>query len=325
MKGRAEQIDKFLTLFRRVKEGCGDQPSRIDWLAVNKPQFEDLCSELYYSAYGLKLAERRHRALYIQNVAADFRTAWRDYEERYADTVDPIRRIKIDIPLSIESKSDGSLQTSDDKLNDRWEWEDEEGERVSKGLRSALEEQRYLLDDRRFPNDSRTTDDWEMHDGLEGWNELVVAGVDVRGIYRRRMLCPVVLLPSEAGSVAYGKGHYRLLLQNTQESFVLGVFPACVALLRANLEAILKGAYGATGRSLEEKISDVRTKLSDPEKVGQLWRIKNLADDVLHGNKGAKGAYLSDQQQLEIELLKAMGTIRALVEALPVEAIADGA
>ncbi|MBZ0123712.1 MAG: hypothetical protein K8F31_07475 [Roseovarius sp.] len=313
MKERSPEVHEFLTLFRSVKEQCGDEPARIEWLIENKDRFRALCNKLHYSASLLKSHERRRRELYIENVAVDFREAWRDFEERFEDSVNPLARlldVDLGLPDSHPTTEENSIPKS--KIEDYWDLLDDEAAAFAVGFSDALSEQEDRLENRRELDGSASTEDFLMQEGLDGWRELEKAGVDIRGIFRRRKLCPVFLLPPETNDINYADGSYRKLLTATQNAFVYGVFPACSALLRTNLEAILQDIYGAKGDGLKNKIISVKEVLSD-ELFRRVLLIKTTADDILHGNKAAKSNYTNDPQ-LEIRLLQGMETVRELLE-----------
>ena len=305
MKNRAPEIDEFMTLFKSVKEQCRDSPSRIDFLVENGPRFEDLTKALHWCAYTLRLAERRDRELFIENVAPDFRAAWRDFEGRYVDLVDPIRHIKG--PIIIDVDTGFSVDATKPRRKSRqeiWEEKDQVAERFAEGLSDLINSQVYRLDNRTGKGGSRTEADWQQVEGLEGLSDLVRGGLDLRGIHRRRALCPIFLLPIELRD-SLNERSYPQLLQSTQEAFVLGAFQGAIALLRANKDQILK--------RIPKKYRSVAS-YPDARVVATLERLKKLADDLLHGNIDAKIAYPENTMEFEIELIEFLGAVRALVE-----------
>lgn len=307
-KDSSEVVD-FMLRFQQLRSVINDDPSGLVKRASADEALKLLCNELGSAATILSLAEKRQRKLFASPVDPKFIEAWRDYNARFASQIGDIFWSELGL---IDSETFIEKQWT---LNDRWEMADDDAAEDAAALESALS---FALD--------QATDDYRdlgegfrerIEDADSSWNRLKdEVGFDLRGVFRRRELVPFVLIPRHVAQ-HHGDGEKLSLLSHLQQAhdaFVLGVHFAALALMRSVLEATLKVHYRARGKDLKERIENCQGL---PRGVSEmaLHRIRTLANDVLHFEKGR----VDLPSNLEMELLKLLNALRALIEGAPAQ------
>jgi hypothetical protein len=146
------------------------------------------------------------------------------------------------------------------------------------------------------------------------WQDLTQkCGLDVEGVFLRRLLIPFALIPRHIPEHC-GKQKLSLFthLQQAHDAFVFGAPFAALALMRSIAEKVLDEHYHATGQGLKALLKDARI----PDHLrARLSRLKDLADSVLHFNPDRAQMPLDLQREI-VSLLLAL---RVLIEDAPSE------
>ena len=314
------EVVSFTEHFRRLKTCVDDHPENLIEDAIRDESIVDLCNALWWDAFMLRNAERRHPELFTAPVDPAFIRHWRDYETRYDDLVSWISAtvflgsLASDEPFDLATELRGS-RTRPMKPEQIWESADH-----AAAEKVALIEAACSFASDQIGQDDRWDDDQEdwIHDienGLELWKLLPAqVGLDVRGVFRRRELVPFVMIPRKIAN-ANGK-RLRLLnnLREAQSAFVYGLDSASLALMRATLEATLtSGHFKIFGNDLEEKITALRNRLPLGVSVNALHKLRTDANAVLHQGGDVEER---DRKTHEIELMASLKALRALIEAI---------
>jgi hypothetical protein len=146
------------------------------------------------------------------------------------------------------------------------------------------------------------------------------AGLDLRGVFRRRALVPFVLFPRHVAS-HHSQSEMLSIYQNLRqahEAFVFGARFAALALMRSIMEVVLRDHYGANGKDLSERVSNSRKLLPKTANVAALHRMRKLANAILHlDNEKNETVPKLEPVQLEKEILSLLSVLRALIEGAP--------
>lgn len=158
-------------------------------------------------------------------------------------------------------------------------------------------------------------------DAFDFWETLKArSGLDIRGVLRRRALIPFVLFPRHVSARQSNTdlpSIYRNLRQ-AHEAFVFGASFAALALMRSVMEMTLREHYDAKGSNLRERIDGVSTSLPPRANAAALHRLRELANEVLHGRRfGSVHQPIAETRKLEREIVSLLFVLRALVEGAP--------
>jgi hypothetical protein len=152
-------------------------------------------------------------------------------------------------------------------------------------------------------------------ESIEEWNRLTqIQGFDLGGVFRRRKLIPVILVPRHVSNKHSGEASVNLfaLLRDAHNAFIYGASFAALALLRATLEVILVEHYGAASKDdLSEKINSSRNL---PRKIPPkaLHALRIQANKTLHFDKENL-----PENPNEMTMVKYFLLLRELIEASP--------
>lgn len=301
------QVVSFMVQFQRLRDLLADDPSDLPARASRDQSLKELCSSTLSVANELRFRERRHERLFAAPVDPAFISAWRNYESRFEPHI-------MDVYLSDGDPTDDGRPVGKRSHPDIvWQ----EADRFAEELRSALD---ISLQFAVY----EAVEDWHGYDGdmVDKAEDSVDAFValnlatrdDLRGIFRRRMLVPFVLVPRHVAQ-HYGDGEklsLLTLLQEAHSAFVFGLHFAALALMRSVLETTLKVHYRAPGNDLKERIENCRNLPRGISKKS-LDRVRRLANDVLHFDRDSNLA----SSDFEREILRLLNALRALIEGAP--------
>ena len=163
---------------------------------------------------------------------------------------------------------------------------------------------------------------------LEWCKAKIQAGLDLRGIMRRRHLVPFVHFPRhtaltfaklDSASVRNPPSAYDNLRQ-AHDAFIFGAPSAALALMRAVVEKMLRTSYGATGSTLEDLINSVSRKLPAAANQLALHRLRKRANAILHDSDRAERSSaepLPELREFELEMVSLLDVVRSLIEGAP--------
>ncbi|MFN3252321.1 hypothetical protein [Roseibium album] len=304
------EVTSFLVLFTKLKDWCDDEPYCLPELASQDEGVKSLCEELAFKALALTMSEKRKREMFASPVDPKFLSAWRDYEERYADPLgtvwlsdllpDPIERVARGPDVDWHFAADNAL---------------EQVGAIERAIDFADEQ--ISQDWRDFPEDFRE----DVEEGIRNWRDIkITTGLNLADCLRRRDLVPFVLVPRHVAA-KYGKSEKLTLLKSLQQAhdaFVFGAPFAALALMRSILEAVLRDHYRVRGNDLSERIRNAGRQF--PKTINEPWleRIRLRANSILHLDADKYGKLPEfDDVGLEKEIIAQLFVLRTLIEEAP--------
>lgn len=306
------EVVRFLALFSQLREWGDDMPEQLASAAVNDSSVKDLCIALSVAAHLLRMNERRVRALLLAPADPKFIAAWREYESRYEQVVSEIWLSDL-LP-----EFGGAVVQKANKADLDWDNAEEEASEQAGGIEEAIEFARFNADQDDRWDESQAKFIERVQEGVAAWDRLKQdAGFDLRGVFRRRALIPLVLVPRRVAA-KHGSAEKLSLLKNLEQAhdaFVFGAPYSALALMRSVVEAILRDHYRAEGRDLSERIRNARGRLPRRANDAALHRLRKLANAVLHlDGEDDQGLRKMDEVRLEKEIVSLLFVVRALIE-----------
>ena len=307
-----------MALFSSTKDWTDDDPQDLFEFAESDFSIRDLCNAVYWASYKLEAAAARGKDRFAAPVDPKFLLAWRDFENRYKATVDQLYWSSFEIDLSffnIPSHDDGvhdapkNKSAADEIWDDADFWAEDEATRIDYALRASEE---------RISQTSFDRADFSLfEEGLSDQRLRAEAGVDLRGIIRRRALVPFILVPRHIAA-KHGNGAKLSMLNNLRQAhdaFIFGVPYAALALMRSISEDVLREHFRAEGKDLNERIDNVRNRLPAGASAAALHRLRKLANVVLHLKRDEdEGLSIIDDKKLEMEIVSLLKALGALIE-----------
>ncbi|MGE0830892.1 MAG: hypothetical protein AB7O04_16280 [Hyphomonadaceae bacterium] len=288
----------FLALFSSLREALQDDPTKLAILAENDAHFRVVCEKLADIAELISRRTREQKHLFTSNSMPAFVSAWRADEERYQTALNSwiFRHLIADLELLIAESASPQSPAATNK-----DEHDEKGLRIEQELWFGLEQ----------------SDSYESH---EAYEYLQIAGLDVRGLVRRREKMKesglFVFVPAHVSSEAPASQISVIeKLAEAQKTYILGALHASAVMLRSLMEATLVRHYETgKGRALRERIGNC-SNLPQALKKTNLIEINNLANDIVHNDRFDFSPLSADQ--LELDLLRHFKTLRILIERAP--------
>lgn len=297
-------VVKFRVLYEKIHAACHNRPDELVSLASTDAQIEQDCNELHSAAEWIKESQEKSGRRFAISVDPEYLEVWNDYEARYRNAISEVYFKELYSEISkILDKADltGIGATGprriENPLEEAWRDADDEAGELVKSIRNALD---VAADE----------DEYSVR-------KLKECKFDWRGILRRRKLVPFVNIRREVSN-RYGEGEQLslyTLLDQAQRAFVMGLFLACLALLRATIELVLHEHYGAPKKDLDLMIKEVALKL--PREAGflRLDAIRLHANAILHGNDAKL------PRELEQTILEHLFVVRVLIERVPTNSV----
>lgn len=325
----SDVVARFLSQFAKLKAWCDDDPDSLEAFAKDDESVERLCHELFWSASAIRHALRSARSAYIAPVNPAFKAAWREFEERYDEVVDTV--LSRELGLMLFDGDEGALrrieaEDSRTQAEKAWEKADQKAESDADAVEDAL----TLAESESDPehNDYRWAgdDSLEMffssaYVGTQRWTELKTrTGFDLRGVFRRLDLVPMILLPRHVAKKYGSDDRLTLLghLQKTRDAFVFGAYEAALSLMRSVLEATLRDLYRVDCPSLCDAIDRAKPTLPQRANAAALHTLRRRANSILHLDHETDAKLPSlDALGLEKELVWLLYVLRELIEAAP--------
>lgn len=313
----SEQVVRFMRLFARMKDLSDDSPEHLTNLAATDPGFNAICNDLSVSAFFLERSEMSGKARFTAPVDPAFLRAWRDYENRYQAVLSGIFLEALGLDIS------GSESAPTSKWDQMWQAADGEAEEQANAINNFI----------HFAKDNADQEHrWEpdfaqrLQDGIDAWEGLKDrAGLDLRGMFRRRALVPFVLVPRKVAAKHGGAEKLTMLenLRHAHDAFIFGATHGALALMRSVMEGVLRDHYGTVRADpneqvkLGERIDAARDRLPPGANAAALHRLRDLANAVLHLDR-KKYASLGNmnEQRLEREIISLLGVLRELIEGV---------
>ena len=306
-------VVEFRTLYRQLKERCGERPANLPELCEDSESIRKLSFELLWSGVVMRYSERLRPELYASPVDPDFIREWREFEEFYEPAIDKIFAEELFRELDIDEETVPSQADRIPAMDRVWEDADQDAIELARVMNGAMEFAQAQVNEGEYPEEVPEI----VNDGVTEWESLQVhAGLDLRGVLRRRKLVPFVLVPRQVA--ARGERTNRMMknLQQAHGAFVFGAPYAALTLMRAILEAVLRDHYGAEGAGLDEMIDCVHQQMLPSEaKKPRLHRLRKIANSILHEPQPRNTSIMStDEKRLEKEIVSLLLVLRALIE-----------
>jgi hypothetical protein len=309
------EVIKFMALFARLKEWTDDSPSDLEGMGAIDPGVRDLCTQLSFAAYFLKVNERRARVLFAAPANPSFIAAWRDYEVRYEHIVSSFWL------WDIFPAAPAGNQPHSPSADFQWDNADHDAREQAVGINAAITfaGEQADQDDRWDEQQQKWIE--QILEGSAAWDRLrQEVGFDLRGVFRRRALVPFILVPRGIAA-RYGNakaGSMLTTLQQAHDAFVFGTPLAALALMRSIMEAALRDHYRIEGKDLAERIKNARHKLPRGANEAALHRLRKRANAVLHNNLETDHELpIIDEVGLEKEIVSLLLVLRSLIEGAP--------
>ena len=132
------RINKFMTLFSRLKEWIDDNPKIILSEAEKDLELKKICLDLWNAAFNVKLYFSNAKNRIILSVNSDFISNLRDYEERYECTLDELysnsSELFISHIIALENNTYYVNELTKKKLEWKWDEADYKGEDKQESL-----------------------------------------------------------------------------------------------------------------------------------------------------------------------------------------------
>lgn len=314
----ATEVVKFLSLYSRLKDWCDDVPDAIFQLALADTQFKALCRQVLEAANRLHASEQRHRHLFAAPVDPKFLSAWRDFESRY----EHVLAANWSTFVFRDARADRSDQSKSSTSADRkWEHADLNAKIAADLIEKVIGFARVQAFGVEEELDYSLSTEEAVEMAIDYWESLSdEIGFDLADVFRRRMLVPFVFFPRHiaARHGAPEKTSIYQCLQQAHDAFIFGVPFAALALMRSIMETVLRDHYSAEGNDLSERINSVRKILPAGANAAALHRLRQLANEVLHG-RADSGEMLTTLKpfEMEKEMVSLLLVLRSLIEGVP--------
>jgi hypothetical protein len=339
--------EHFMACFSELRSRCRDRPEDLSALTAAHGEMLELCRDLNDVAQRLHASELAYAEAHTGPTSPAFIETWRVY----------VARFEASVLRSLLSHSEGlealSFSTVGN-LSPRGSW------LAADAAATQLELQLHVMRDfaRRFrlsideankavryrvptPDDDLRDSGLERTQAGEACVDADVAeegqsldplgsfvstvGLEPRGLWRRRVLLPFVLVPRHV-SARQGASRPAAMLMNLEEAqraFVFGAPFAALAMMRSLMETVLRDEYQIEGRDLADRINAARPILPLGCSADALHQIRMMANAALHSNpQGTFGSDLlnrivnSGEQEFELAIVRLLGALRALIEGV---------
>lgn len=307
------EVIEFMTLYEKLKDWVNDKPEALHELCKTDEAIKDICDKLFWAAFTLSMAERDARQLFATPVDPNFVAIWRDYEERYEPVLAWLWLGDLPTEMTEGQPYKGS------KADLQWENADTGAAECAKSITDAIDFAVEQVGDpsRNFPDDFYD----DIEEGGRNWHRLQTrVGFDPRGVFRRRELVPLILVPRHvaSGMGASDKVSLYTNLQQAHDTFIFGAPYAALALMRSILEATLRDHYHAKGKNLERRIQNVEERLPDGASAAALHRIRRRANSIMHLDIDSDATLpMIEGAELEKEIASLLLALRTLIERAP--------
>lgn len=321
-------VIEFLAAFSRLRDACDDDASDVIRQAAADDSFAKICARACEAYEEIIEIEDDTSEKTIRFVGSEFIKARRLFEDKF-------RLSAISAAMSLENPEAVRHLAELERVTGRsldeyarrlkkgfakdtvdWEGEDQKANKVRDQVSDAL---CYAWD--TVHNGGEAPDEFDLDNVEEGLERLTWLtngfGPDVQGLFRRRALTPLTLVPTR---ISHGDGDQLkvtalTLLDEAQRAFIFGAPFAALTLLRAIVELVLTDHFRISGRDLAEQISKAGKLLPSGVYPNDLHRLRMDANSLLHGRgERQKEAGVKSRMDLELSIAQHLDKIRLLLE-----------
>lgn len=347
------EIAAFLGNYSLLKEICDDDPIELAKLCLTDNSAIHIASLCFSSFHDIRDRESLKPNRFIHSVPKNYIKSYRDYQNRYALVSLICNTIEIEISPETTAHFRDFLEiiSSDYTVYERlsgyaksdrndevvWDSEDERAGGLCNAVTSAVVFSEslacYLGDDKVIREEVVARGDEGLLDEIGLANEGCeilrglddMYGIDLKGIFRRKRLSPIVLIPTKASYGSLSPFHLTMYsaLQQAQKAFLFGIYFAAISMLRSTVEVILRDYYRAGGinqdgrpKDLRQMIDDARVKLPKGISTMHLHRLRIRANEILHVSPREGKSGKDSVMALEIEVLDHLHIVRRLIEEM---------
>jgi len=178
---------EFRRLYRKLRDWTDDKPSVLKANVSDDEGLKKLCIDLHFAKFIIQTDEREHRKLFREPVDAKFIADWRDYEKHWDDILSDIAwdEICADAPAVPNAKTK-------DPFALLWEAADEGAREEALELDAAIEQAVSSVEFGDFPEGYPESVERSVREFRRLPQKI---GLDLIGVFRRRQLIPLVLIP----------------------------------------------------------------------------------------------------------------------------------
>lgn len=294
--------NQFVAAFEALKLRTDDDPAILLDRWKGSPELGTLCDDLAGRVREFEKIEESSLHPMTANVSPAAVQARRDFDNRWIANVRYVAGREYHDLLESLFGEEGPIS-------------DHEGDALAIQIQSwkslAKEEANKIAELPWFAKQQRENDDSDnfeyLDDSLAAWSRFERIGLDLTGVFWRRMAVPHVLVPTHVAT-HYGQQNaslYRRYVQASQ-AFIFGAPLAALALQRATLEQALKKHWGAEGGSIRN------ARLPELSWDARASRLKTLANDALHNDPERESP-----EKLDRAIIENFHLLRLIIENAP--------
>jgi hypothetical protein len=310
-----EQINLFLSLFKRLKKEVNNSPKTLSWLAKERDDIQDLCYELEenYQTIAKFLATKNIKHTLI---TVPFENDWKEYELNYqkhvliaAEPSKESHEIKLkDLIKYIEMDclEAGMTKKECDQVIDRWV---EKLYPPGSSFNPLNDDPASLMDGIQDYILNKDSGNEFFDKALGAWFFYEDSiGLDLKGIYSRWKTSPELFIPIHVHATTNTVPLIELY-NEAVKSFAFGNKVASMTMCRALMEYILKKYYGIKADDLEKIIAIAEQKFPNLVKL-KMQNKRKIANNILHDYE--KKSENEDKAVIEFLMI-----IKYLVQHIP--------
>jgi hypothetical protein len=300
---------EFQALFATLAQRGLGSAEQILQAASSDREFYDICQKISLLYMEISSISERGANLFVGPVDPALVKSWRDYERSYASAINHLSLCEL-----VGADTDEIPFKPGSNLSTMWKYADARGAALEIGVDKAVAfmEERLEDDAIQWPENYAE----ELQDGLSGLRQLTTTTLCLRGVFRRRQMVPMVLIPRQVSN-HYGENEKLSMqthLRQAHDAFIYDAPFASIALLRSLMEVVLQKHYASKEENADscdlKDLIDAAIGLPKSVHPGRLQRLRKLANSILHF--GNRGSVLPDS--LEQGVIDFMLAVRDLIE-----------
>jgi hypothetical protein len=278
-------IIKFLTLFEKVKEITGGNPSQIPIRARNNKRFKALCDELWKLHFFLGQRVRDAGDTIIPNVQRKYIEQRNLYEREYGPYIGNVSFVhEMLVSDGILSDAPRAPEVSEEVAHEN---DLHEAREQSDGIRLRLELGSWER------NNAHLTEELsdQLYKGEHDLNRQIISlGLDFEKLIFRELQLRTVHVPTHSSKDATDPLSLVSFLQEAHRAFRLGLTLATIGMCRAISDILIRDHYRIAP---DEKVIKRRFELAKADSIAsqkgidtELHALFDYGSEVLHGRPG---------------------------------------